>query len=267
MAAGSGGPGRLDAVAADGREADQLLAATLARLPASQHPYLIPARASESVPLSRVADADWLRDCIDSHARRWPAVDRRVRATLWWYSVSQVFLTPAVASAFTTGRALSPRPGDVWLHLSPDGGILTAASTAVLDGDDLHADLAGALRDALDEVIPSVARAGARRERPLWAIAVDSLANRLLWIGRALGEVDRASALARTLARSIGEPMPAPRYVDIDRCAPRGGQMRFVRRASCCLVYLAPGELMCASCPRLTPEIRAARLRVAADFA
>lgn len=245
--------------------ADQLLAATVAGLPYVEHGYLLPAGAPEPVPFARVEDPEWLDTQIALQATRWPTVDRRVLATLWWYSISQVFLTPTVASLFVTGRALSPRPEDVELHWLPDGRVFTARSTAVLDGGRAVESVAAALRESFEIAIPAVARAGAKRERPLWAIATDSLANRLLSLGRACAEVGRATALASTLAELIGPPMPAPRYVDVDRRPPGKGQVRFVRRGSCCLVYLEPGEAKCVSCPRLPPAGRTALLRTAAD--
>lgn len=254
-----------------GTAAAALLARTLAGMHRDQHSFLVSSGQSQPVPFDRISfervqEVDWLEHQIDLQAQRWPSVDRRVLATLWWYSVSQVFLTPTLASLFVTGSALSPRPADVELHCLPDGRIFTARSTAVLDGPDVVDSVAAALRDSVALVIPEVARAGAMRERPLWALATDSLANRLLWLGRASGAVERASALAMSLVQLIGSPMPAPRYVDIARPAPRAGTVRFVRRGSCCLVYLEPGEPKCVSCPRMSPESREALLRVAADF-
>lgn len=248
-----------------------LLARTLAGMPRDAHSMLVSSGQSQParfdrVSFERVQDVDWLEYQLDLQARRWPSVDRRVLATLWWYSVSQVFLTPTLASLFVTGRALSPRPADVELHCLPDGRIFTARSTAVLVESDVVDSVAAALRDGLAMAIPEVARAGATRERPLWALATDSLANRLLWLGRASGAVDRATALAASLVQLIGSPMPAPRYVDIPRRAPRAGTVRFVRRGSCCLVYLEPGEAKCVSCPRMSPDSREALLRAAADF-
>ncbi|MDQ3716976.1 MAG: (2Fe-2S)-binding protein [Actinomycetota bacterium] len=246
--------------------ADELLAVTVAGLPRDEHGYLLPAGAPRQVSFARVEDPEWLDAQIALQAQRWPTVDRRVLATLWWYSVSQVFLTPTVASLFVTGRALSPRPNDVELHWLPDGRVFTARSTAVLDkGNDVRT-VAAAIRDSLEIAIPAVGRAGARRERPLWAIATDSLANRLLWVGRARGEVARATELAATLVELIGAPMPAPRYVDVERRPPRKGQARFVRRGSCCLVYLEQGVAKCASCPRLAALDRSAQLRAAAEL-
>jgi ferric iron reductase protein FhuF len=87
------------------------------------------------------------------------------------------------------------------------------------------------------------------RARPLWAIAADSLANRLLALGRALGEERRVTALAAPLAADVGPPLPVPRYVDV-------AGVRFTRRVSCCLLYRLPPEPLCTSCPRRPADER-----------
>lgn len=97
------------------------------------------------------------------------------------------------------------------------------------------------------------------RERPLWAIATDSLANRLLALGRAVGDVPAVTALAAPLAAAIGAPLPVPRYVDV-------GGARFSRRASCCLMVELPGGSLCASCPRRPPADRLVQLERAARW-
>ncbi len=102
-------------------------------------------------------------------------------------------------------------------------------------------------------MVDAVAAAGGMRPRPLWAIAADSLANRLLALGRALGEEHRVTALAAPLAAAVGPPLPAPRYVDV-------AGVRFTRRVSCCLLYRLPPEPLCTSCPRRPAAERAVLL-------
>ncbi|MGI8698639.1 MAG: hypothetical protein ACR2J0_05785, partial [Mycobacteriales bacterium] len=130
--------------------ADELLVATVAGLPEGEYGYLLPVGAPIPVSFASVADPDWLDTQIGLQAQRWPTVDCRVLATLWWYSVSQVFLTPTVTSLFVTGQALSPRPADMELHWLPDGRVFTAASMAVLDGGNDVRSVAAALRDSLE---------------------------------------------------------------------------------------------------------------------
>jgi ferric iron reductase protein FhuF len=127
------------------------------------------------------------------------------------------------------------------------------AATSWVPGGDVAAEL----RDSLAAVVVAVAEAGRMRERPLWAIAADSVANQLLALGRALGDVPRATALAAPLAAAVGTPLPVPRYVDV-------GRARFTRRASCCLMVELPGGSLCTSCPRRPPEERRALLEGAA---
>ena len=109
------------------------------------------------------------------------------------------------------------------------------------------------LGDAVARVVAAVAEAGRMRERPLWAIATDALANQLLTLGRAVGDVPAVTALAAPVAAAIGVRLPAPRYVDV-------GRSRFTRRASCCLLVEDPGQSMCTSCPRRPPAERRALL-------
>jgi ferric iron reductase protein FhuF len=120
-------------------------------------------------------------------------------------------------------------------------------------------DTAVELRETLAAVVAAVAQAGRTAERPLWAIATDSIANQLLALGRALGDVLAATAHAVPLAHAIGPPMPAPRYVDV-------AGARFTRRASCCLMVELPGGSLCTSCPRRPPGERAVLLEQAARW-
>jgi ferric iron reductase protein FhuF len=113
------------------------------------------------------------------------------------------------------------------------------------------------LRELLTGVVAAVASAGGIREPPLWAIATDSLASGLLTLGRAVGNVPAVTGLAERLAAAVGPPLLVPRYVDV-------AGSRFVRRASCCLVYRLPGGPLCTSCPRRPPAERAALLQRAA---
>ena len=98
------------------------------------------------------------------------------------------------------------------------------------------------------------------RERPLWAIATDSLAGRLLTLGRAVGAVPAVTGLAGPAGGGgRGRPCRVPRYVDVDGA-------RFVRRASCCLIYRLPGGPLCTSCPRRPPAERQRLLEDAAAW-
>ncbi len=218
-------------------------AVVAARVRGAEGLGLVPLAAAASVPATRLADPVWTAEVL---ARRAPAqgtTDLRVLATVWWYSASSVLLTPTLAG-LVTGIPLSARLGDLSVSVLP--GLLPAAAVAAGPGS---GDLAGDLRNSLGAVTAAVAEAGRMRERPLWAIATDSLAHRLLVLGQAVGDVGRATRLAAPLAAAVGPPLPGPRYEDVEG-------NRFVRRASCCLVDRTRGWPTCTSCPRRPPAER-----------
>jgi hypothetical protein len=203
---------------------------------------LVAPPSASAIPAGLLADAGWTAAVLDQRAPRQGTEDRRVLATVWWYSVSTVLLTPSLAGLLT-GVPLSARLADTSVCLL--AGALPVAAVSSAQGEDLAAELRG----SLGAVVTAVAEAGGMRERPLWAIATDSIGNRLLALGRALGDVAGATAQAAALAAAVGAPLPRPRYVDV-------GGARFTQRVSCCLLYRVPREPMCTSCPRRPPAER-----------
>jgi ferric iron reductase protein FhuF len=222
----------------------------IARLRGAAGLGLVAPHSARTVPVARLADAAVPAALVAERARALGTADLRVAATMWWYSASAVLLAPPLAG-LVTGVPLSARPADLVLSVGPGGLPVAATSSA------LTADLGGELRELLTTVIGAVAGAGGMRERPLWAIATDSLATGLLTLGRVLGDVPAVTGLAGRLAAAVGPELPTPRYEDV-------AGSRFVRRASCCLIYRLPGGPLCTSCPRRPSAERAALLERAA---
>lgn len=189
-----------------------------------------------TIPATAFADADWTAARLRELAVRYGTADPAVLAALWWYSASAVLVAPALAG-LVAGRPLSARLADVSVAMLP--GPVPMAATSSAPAEDLSAEL----RETLSAVVTVIAAAADVRPRPLWAIATDSIASRLLALGSALGDVPRTTALAVSLADQIGPPLLTPAYVDV-------GGTRFVHRVSCCQLYRAPGQPMCTSCPR-----------------
>ncbi|MGY1739343.1 MULTISPECIES: (2Fe-2S)-binding protein [unclassified Blastococcus] len=228
-------------------------AAVAARVPGAGGLGLVAPPMGAVVPGPVLADPAETAVRVEELGRRYRSADRRVLATVWWYSLSAVLVTPPLAG-LVTGVPLSARLPDLSVTLLA-GGTPVAAESAGPGGD-----VAADLRETLAAVVGAVSEAGGVRPAPLWAIATDSIANRLLALGRALGDVGAVTALAGPLAAAVGAPLPAPRYVDV---GPRA--VRFTRRASCCLLYRLPGEATCTSCPRRTPFEREVLLEDAAE--
>jgi ferric iron reductase protein FhuF len=232
-----------------GRVSNRAQAEVAARIPGAAGLGLVAPPSAPRVPGAVLADPVWTADVLRARARQLGTDDRRVLATVWWYSLSSVLLTPPLAG-LVTGIPLAARLADTTVAMS---GLHPVAAVSGVRGGDTAAEL----RESIAAVVAAVAEAGRMRERPLWAIAADSLANRLLDLGRALGDVPRVTGLAAPLAAAIGSPLPAPRYVEV-------AGARFTRRASCCLLYRAPHGSLCTSCPRRPPAERQTLLEQAA---
>ncbi|MFC4000662.1 (2Fe-2S)-binding protein [Prauserella oleivorans] len=199
-----------------------------------------------------LADPAWLREDLGRAARLYGAVGDRVLGTIRWYSASSVLVAPALEPFVHTGTARDPALDAVVLDVHPDGRYLDAHSERVL-GRDTEA-LGAALARAIGQAVDALATVCGATPQSLWAIAADSIANRLLWAGSAVGDAERAMRLADELGEVIDRPMPRPRFADV-------GGRPVVRRTSCCLIYEIPGGQKCASCPRQTPAERERRLR------
>ncbi|HEU5110405.1 MAG TPA: (2Fe-2S)-binding protein [Micromonosporaceae bacterium] len=193
------------------------------------------------VPASWITDAAWLDRQIDAAGRRYRLARRPALGVLWWYSASSVLLGPPVESLAGPGAVADPDLAGITLFVHPDGRILDARSESAL-----HGDFGPRLAGMLSASIGAVATVTGAARRALWAIATDALANRVLWAGG-------SPEVAERIAASVGPVLPVPRYVEVS------GRL-VVRRASCCLVYEAPGIGKCTSCPRQTPEDRFRRL-------
>jgi hypothetical protein len=230
---------------------DGAQASVAARIPGAAGLGLVPPPSAPLVPAAVLAEPEKVAGLIEARIPLRTA-ERRVAATVWWYSASIVLVTPALAG-LVTGVPLSGRLADTSLAFRPDGLPVAAVSSSG------SADVAGELRETLSAVVASVAGAGRMGQRPLWAIAADSIANQLLALGRALGDVPAATAHAAPLAAAIGAPLPVPRYVDV-------AGTRFTRRASCCLLVELPGGSLCTSCPRRPPAERLTLLAEAARW-
>ncbi|OZM74219.1 Fe-S oxidoreductase [Amycolatopsis antarctica] len=205
------------------------------------------------LPATALADRSWWREQLAVSRALHGTAPARVLGTIRWYSASSVLLAPVTESLAATGIALDPALRSTRLHELPDGRFPGASADRVLGTDPVAAGRA--VGEALAEVVDALSPAIDAPPPALWAIATDSLANRLLWAGMATGAPEHAEALAGTLAEAAGERLPPPRYVDV-------GRSRVVRRASCCLVYEATDEDKCTSCPRQTPEDRDRRIRM-----
>jgi hypothetical protein len=192
------------------------------------------------VSATAIADPSWLAEQLDMCARRF-RVGTRTSGVLWWYSASTVLLGPPAQTYVLGGPVSAPALDAMTLSVHPDGRVLDARAAGTVP----RAEAPARVADLVATCVAHVAPASGAPERALWAIASDSLANRVLWAG---------GAEADAVAMAADRRLPPPRFTAV-------GGRGVVRRSSCCLVYESPGQHKCASCPRQRPHDRLRRLR------
>ncbi|WP_216208851.1 (2Fe-2S)-binding protein [Amycolatopsis aidingensis] len=216
-----------------------------------QHTGSVAGPALHEVPATVLTDPEWLRADLRRGARLYGQADDRALGTVRWYSASSVLVAPALESLVLAGTALHPGLAETTFHLHPDGRFAGATAARVLGAD--LTDLGAALAATIEPVVRAISALTGAATRALWAIAADSIGNRLLWAGGAAGDPELGTRFAAPLAAAIGHRIPTPRYLEV-------GRSRVLRRSSCCLIYEATGGEKCTSCPRQPPAERTRRL-------
>ncbi|WP_395296683.1 (2Fe-2S)-binding protein [Kitasatospora hibisci] len=202
--------------------------------------------------------------------------------TLPWFLERRVpLLTPGDVSARRRTGELTARPG-AFRCLSDDPAAGLPGARPATDGPALAAGLRTALADFLTPVLAAFRPEVRRSPRTLWAMATDATVEGLWYVGRLLGEEERARSELTALltpepaacpggAPSTPRPSVAPFTPGVGFCPARpdaparpGAPTRpgapacpdtavpERARASCCLVYTVRPGAMCGGCPRVT---------------
>lgn len=218
-----------------------LLARTVARVPALQ-PYT---DGPFDLPAVMLTDPAWLAERVADTGHRFGCSDLSVVGTLWWYSTSSTLVFLTVASAMVTGRVDDPRLAGRRCSVGPEGDVLGVVGGGALDvGDAIEP-----MTQALASIIEPLAEVSATRVPTLWAIVSDSIANRCLDVGAALGDRSLGSFFATAIIGQMGSALPKPRFVDVNG-------RPFTQRCSCCLLYRTGVAAQCTSCPHRSPDDR-----------
>ncbi|MGW6332003.1 (2Fe-2S)-binding protein [Nocardia rhamnosiphila] len=213
-----------------------------------------------------LTDESWLAARIAELGASWRTDSVRVSTTLWWCMTASALAEQVVGALAQQRPMAAPDLDRLALILRADGsvervGIDTPApdaagatpghgvSAADSGIEATEADIGVALRETLTAVIDRLTAVSGVRGPALWAMVTDAVGSWAVDAGQ--------PPIGRRLAEAIGTALPEPRFVEV-------AGRTFVRRASCCLVYEAPGCDKCVSCPKRRPHEREALL---ADYA
>lgn len=124
----------------------------------------------------------------------------------------------------------------------------------------LRAELRAAFADHMEPLLTAIGPQARRGPRALWGMAGDDLISGIWYLGRVLGEEERA---VRTAGELLPGPVPPfPGGADFRRLAGRDGQAYPTRtRIGCCLYYTIRPAEACGTCPRTCDTERLRRLQ------
>ncbi|MFI9532487.1 (2Fe-2S)-binding protein [Nocardia fusca] len=200
-----------------------------------------------------LTDESWLAARLADLGASWRTDSMRVSATLWWCMTASALVEQVVRALAQRRPIPAPTLDRLTLTLRQDGTVERVGidepgwrAAGVNSGiEATEADIAVALRETLTTVIDRLAAVSGVREPALWAVVTDVVGSWAVDAGQ--------PPIGRRLAEAIGTALPEPRFIEV-------AGRTFVRRASCCLVYEAPGCEKCVSCPKRRPDEREALL-------
>jgi hypothetical protein len=152
---------------------------------------------------------------------------------------------------YLTGRIPRLRADELWIEPATGALAYRPGESSPGGADELRAAAAGHLGPVLAAFRPHVRRG----PHALWGMAADDLASGIWYLGRMLGEEDRAVGVASAVLP--GDTPPFPGAADFRRL-PSGQWTR--TRQGCCLYYAVQPPDACLTCPRTTDAERVRRM-------
>ncbi|MGW7417617.1 (2Fe-2S)-binding protein, partial [Streptomyces sp. NPDC054863] len=129
----------------------------------------------------------------------------------------------------------------------------------VADEEALRAELRAAVADHVRPLLTAVRPHARRSPRTLWGMAGDDLVSGIWYLGRMLGQEERALQAATALLPTAVPPFPGG--ADFRRLTTPDGSRHPTRtRLGCCMYYTLDSAQACATCPRTCDAERLRRL-------
>ncbi|GAA2248260.1 (2Fe-2S)-binding protein [Streptomyces amakusaensis] len=209
-----------------------------------------------------------IQDRYAHTARPHVVASRALHGFLWsaallmsgpWYLERRVpRLRPDQVRLSRTSDAYAVVPGA--FSCLPDDPAAGLPGVRVLaDEESLRAELRAAVADHVRPVLAAAGPRLRRGPRALWGMVTDDLISGIWYVGRMLGEEDRAVREAgELLPKAVG---PYPGGAAFRRLEGSDGQSYPTRdRMGCCLYYTIRPAEACATCPRTSDAERVRRL-------
>ncbi|MFD0355682.1 (2Fe-2S)-binding protein [Streptomyces sp. NPDC127110] len=177
-----------------------------------------------------------------------------------WYLERRVpRVRPREVRADLATGAFEVVPGAGFACLPGDPAARLPGVRVVADEEALRAELRAAVADHMRPLLAAAGPRVRRRDRALWGMAADDLVSGIWYLGRVLGQEERAVREATELLPTAIAPFPGG--ADFRRLATRDGRTHPTRtRLGCCMYYTLDSARACATCPRTCDAERIRRI-------
>lgn len=226
-------------------------------------PCLFPGEESRAVSAEELASADFLENAVRHGQEFFKLQHPRDAAQLWFYSLCNSVVAPAVALMVSTQKAvnLNLETGTVftadgyWMGFTP---ALWAES---------YAAAGQSLAEGVQPLIETLAEYVEMRPAPLWAVLGDAVVQTAVSFGNTEFETGEALGIIAGVLAGVqtqtGKPLPPPRLLEVDesgittelpqdfhRAPDFEPELMVALRASCCMIYHSPDAELCTACPK-----------------
>jgi hypothetical protein len=201
--------------------------------------------------------------------RRDVAVSRALHDYLWsvsllmsgpWYLERRVpRIAPQDVRLLLATAEFELVPGTDFACLPGDPAAGSPGARVVADEEALRGELRAAVADHVRPLLTAVGPQARRGQRALWGMAGDDLVSGIWYLGRMLGQEERALQAATELLPTAVAPFPGG--ADFRRLTTPDGRRHPTRtRIGCCMYYAVEADQACATCPRTCDAERLRRL-------
>ncbi|MFD8634461.1 (2Fe-2S)-binding protein [Streptomyces sp. NPDC059533] len=228
-----------------------------------------PAGGQEALDAFVAAEADRIRVGHGHDPRPDVAASRALHDYLWsvgllmsgvWYLERRVpRVRPREVRVDLSTGTFEIAPGAGFACLPGDPAAHLPGARVVADEEALRAELRAAVADHFRPLLAAVGPRVRRRDRALWGMATDDLVSGIWYLGRSLGQEERAVREATELLPTAIAPFPGG--ADFRRLTDRAGHAHPTRtRLGCCMYYTLDPSRACATCPRTCDAERLRRI-------
>ncbi|GGT34574.1 hypothetical protein GCM10010271_43430 [Streptomyces kurssanovii] len=226
-------------------------------------------RSDKAVDAFIDAEADRIREHHRHAPRRDVAASRALHDYLWsvtllmsgaWYLERRVpRIAPQDVRIDVAAAAFEIVPGYDFACLPDDPAAGMPGVRVVAHEEALRAELRAGVAEHVGPLLTAVGPHARRRSRALWGMAADDLVSGIWYLGRVLGQEDRAVQAATELLPTAIPPFPGG--AEFRRLAGRDGRRHLTRtRLGCCMYYTLDAAQACSTCPRTCDAERLRRL-------